>query len=112
MIYFLSPVYCSFSMSRNVGHVCPLKIQISLRIRALIRIFAERIRIAKDAKFLHVYNEDWSDCVDAKSDLSLRWAHMSEGAFPHVAAHMSSARNLLLFYARFCIGDTGNSFAE
>ena len=26
------------------------------------------------------------DCMDAQADLSLRWAHMSEGMFSHVEA--------------------------
>ena len=39
--------------------------------------------IAKDATFLHADNEDWSDCADAETDLSLRGARMSEGtSFP------------------------------
>ena len=42
--------------------------------------------IAKDAKFHHVDNEDRRDCADAQPDLSLRWAHMPEGTFYHVAA--------------------------
>ena len=29
----------------------------------------------------------WSDCANAHADLNLRWAHMSEGWFPAVAAH-------------------------
>ena len=28
----------------------------------------------------------WSDYVDAQADLSLRWAHTSEGMFSHVEA--------------------------
>ena len=31
-----------------------------------------------------------SDCADAQADLSLRWAHMSEGMFSSVAAHIFS----------------------
>ena len=31
--------------------------------------------VAKDPSFLHAYSEDWSDWVDARADLSLRWAH-------------------------------------
>ena len=29
---------------------------------------------------------DNEDCADAQADLSLRWAHMSDGTFLHVAA--------------------------
>ena len=35
-----------------------------------------------------------SDCADAQADLSLRWAHISEGTFSHLAAQLS----LVLWY--------------
>ena len=38
-----------------------------------------------------MHNEDWSDCADAQADLSIRWAHMSEMPFSHVAAHYNPA---------------------
>ena len=44
--------------------------------------------IAKDAKF-HADSEDWSACVDAQANLSLRWAHISEGTFSHIVAYSS-----------------------
>ena len=67
------------------------KIQISLRIRAVWSEFSlGAFWIAKDAKFLHADNEDWSDCADAQADLSLHWAHMSDSTFSHVTAQMSS----------------------
>ena len=50
--------------------------------------------IAKDAKFLHADNED---CENALADLSLRWAHMSEGTFSHVAAHVHPTDYLLIW---------------
>ena len=31
-------------------------------------------------------------CMGAQADLSLHWAHMSEGTYSHVAAHKSSAK--------------------
>ena len=31
----------------------------------------------------------WSDCANAKSDLNLRWAHMSKGTFSDVTAHIT-----------------------
>ena len=31
---------------------------------------------AKDAKFLHADNKDWSDWTDMQTDLSLLWAHI------------------------------------
>ena len=69
-------------MGRNVRkrtfrQVRPVRIQISLRIRAgwsesLLGAFW----ITKDADFLHADNED---CLNAQDDLSFRWTHMSEG---------------------------------
>ena len=43
--------------------------------------------IAEDSKFLHVGNEDWSDCAEAQTDLSFHCVHKSEGTFSHVGAH-------------------------
>ena len=34
--------------------------------------------IAKEAKFLHTDNEDWSDYADAQVDLSLLWMHITK----------------------------------
>ena len=60
---------------RTFGHMRPAKIQIRLRIRAG---WSESSRgavwISKDAKMLHVDNEDWLDCEDVQADLSLRKA--------------------------------------
>ena len=36
----------------------------------------------------------WSDCADAQSDQSLRWAHMSEGTFYHAAGHIYSITSM------------------
>ena len=60
------------------AYVHPAKIQISLRIHAVwsessLGIFW----IAKDAKFLHAANKDWSYCMDVQADLNLSWMHMS-----------------------------------
>ena len=86
---------------RTFGHVRPVKIQISLRISA---VWSESslgaFRIAKDAKFLYADNEDWPYCAEAQADLSLRWAHMSEGAFPHVAVYIDQ----LVFHTWWNIG--------
>ena len=38
-----------------------------------------------DTKFLHADNEDWSDCTQVQADLSLHFAHISEGTFSHYA---------------------------
>ena len=43
----------------------------------------------KSAKFLHVDNEDSDPTAgEVQADLSLRWAHMSEGTFSYVVAHL------------------------
>ena len=46
----------------------PVKIQITLCILSLVRIFTDAFWIAKCAKFLHVDNKDWSDCAVAHTD--------------------------------------------
>ena len=52
---------------RTLQHVCLAKIQISLSIRAVWwESSLGAFWIAKDAKFLHADNENWSDCADAK----------------------------------------------
>ena len=43
--------------------------------------------IGKDSTFIQADSEDWSDCVDALSDLSYCWEFMSEGTLSFVAAH-------------------------
>ena len=60
-------------------HVRPAKTEISLGIRP---VWSESLLcaqwVAKDPKFLHADNEDWSvwaDWANAQADLSLRWAH-------------------------------------
>ena len=40
----------------------------------------------RNAKYLHVDNEDWSICVDVQAVLSLHWANMSEGKFSQIMA--------------------------
>ena len=55
-------------------------------LRRLIRIFTERILDSQGRKFsLCRQRRLLSDCADAQADLSLRWAHMSEGTFSDVA---------------------------
>ena len=60
-----------------------MKIQIRLRIRA---VWSESslgtFWIAKDVNFLI------EDSADAKADLSLHWALISEGTFSDVSAHL------------------------
>ena len=79
-------------MSRNVrqrtfGHVHPAKIQISL-----IRIFTGCILDNQGWKVSSCRERRlWSDCADTQIDLRLRWAHMSESTFPHIAAQITSS---------------------
>ena len=81
-------------MSRNVrkrtfGHVRPVTIQIRLSVRAVWSVSSlDAYWIPKDSTFLHVNNEDWSEFIDAQTNLSLRWAHMLEGTFSHVVVHL------------------------
>ena len=44
--------------------------------------------VAEDPIFLHADSEDWSDRVDAKADLSLRWTHMPFYCFGHEVAQI------------------------
>ena len=46
--------------------------------------------VAYDSKCFHADNRDSyiSDFVDAQADLSLPWAHMSEGTFGHGVIHI------------------------
>ena len=71
------------------GHAHPAKIQISLRIRA---VWSESsMCIILDSEWCQVSScgqrRLWSDCADAQADLSLRWAHMSEGTFSIIETH-------------------------
>ena len=83
---------CCLNLYERNGrnHVRPAKIQIRLRIRA---VWSESslgaLWIDKGATFLQAGNGHWSDYADAQADLSLCWAHMSEGTVSDVAVHMS-----------------------
>ena len=64
----------------NFRHMHPSKIHFRLGICTVWSEYSlGTIWIGKDAKFLHVDNEDWSDCADMQGDLILHWVHMSEG---------------------------------
>ena len=76
------------------------------RMRRLIWVFVGRtfqisLRISTDQNLhcAHFDSQDckfsscgqwrlWSDCADAQADLSLRWAHLSEGTFSHVVVRI------------------------
>ena len=64
--------------TNNVA-VRPANTQISLGIRP---VWSESSLcaqwVAKDPFFLHADSEDWSDWAEAKADLSLRWAQLSQ----------------------------------
>ena len=54
--------------------------------------------IARGAKFLHAYKEDWSDYAIAQTDLSLPLVHISAGTFSHVAAHIKKGNTASILY--------------
>ena len=54
----------------------------------LLRAMLDAFWIAKDLKCLHAENKDWSDCVDAHAELTLRWVCTSQSKFSHVVAHV------------------------
>ena len=94
-------LYESESQKHTFEPVHPATIQISLRIRAVwSESSLDAYWIAKDARFLHADNEDWSDCADAQADLSLHWTHMSEGTFSHVTAQ--NDYSILSSYLELC----------
>ena len=43
-----------------------------------------------------------SKCTDAQSELSLRWAHMSEGTFSHVVS-LTLGFVVIYTYAKVCL---------
>ena len=59
MLFFISPFLSRDVWKRTFGNVRPVKIPISLRIRAdWSESSLGAFRVAKDAKFLHVDHED------------------------------------------------------
>ena len=71
---------------RTFGHVRPATNQIRLRTRSLILIVEWHILDSQGFKFLHADKKDTHAAMQA--DLSLRWAHMSEGTLSHVVTLM------------------------
>ena len=82
--------YMSHSMSKPTKWpVRPAKTQISLGVCPVWSEFLLCAQwVAKDPRFLHADNEDWSDWVDAQADLCLRWAYRSFCWFCHSAAQL------------------------
>ena len=59
------------------------------RIRRLIRIYTRCIFDSQGCKVFSCGQRILrSDCADKQGALSFGWAHMSEGTFSHVTAHM------------------------
>ena len=71
-------------------------VKFSVYLNRLVYVTGELLMIAKDAKCLHADNEDRSDCADARADLSLRLAHISDGMFSHVVVQMAMAVSVCL----------------
>ena len=58
-------------------------------LRSLTRNFTVRILDSQGCEVSSCRQRRlWSDCADVQSDLSLRWAHMSDGTFSDIAAHL------------------------
>ena len=71
--------------TRPLGHVRPVKIQISLRMRRLILFFTGGIIVSQRCNVSSRKHERlWLDWFD----LSLRWTHMSEGTFSDVVTYL------------------------
>ena len=66
--------------------VRPVKTLISLCIRPVWSVFTVRMTTPWVLSYPRMQSEDWSDWVDAQTDLSLRWAHMPFCWFCHEAA--------------------------
>ena len=57
--------------------------------RSLIRIFTGRDLDSQECNVSTCGQQRlWPDCADVQADLSLRWAHMSEGTLPDVATRI------------------------
>ena len=103
-------------------HVRPGKIQVSLPIYAVIRIFTGHILDSQECKDSSVVdNEDWSDCANMQADLSVHWVHMSECPLSHVTQMIPVSMVNVLSWPRWLIwmcrptGDqevTGSALAE
>ena len=88
---------------RTFRSVCPAKIQISLRIRA---VWSESslgaFWIAKAVKCLREDNE-WSDCSNAQSDQSSLGAHVRRYVSPHCGSYIFSAHFSIIYSENRCI---------
>ena len=85
-------------------HVRPAKTQISLGIRPIwseSSLSAWRNLGPLASHWAH--SEDWSDCADAQTDLSLRWAHMSFYWFCHEVAQLSFPDYYTYYYFNIAV---------
>ena len=91
--------------------VHPAKTQISLGI---CPVWSESLLctqwVVKDLSFLHADSKDWSDCVDAQADLSLRWNHMPFCWFCHEAAQINFFFHKMIFLERYHTFNTNKAF--
>ena len=91
--------YLSHNIRKHTfGYVRQAKIQISLLIRAVWSVSSlGALFDSQNCKVSScIQRRLWSDCADAQSDLSLLWAHMSEGTFSHVTVPLwCTSRELL-----------------
>ena len=69
---------------RTFGHVRPAKIQIRLHIQTGRILDSLGCKVSSCGQ-----RRLSSDCADAQTDLSLLWAHLSEGTFSPIAAHIA-----------------------
>ena len=80
---------CDFLSYNPFGHVCPAKIRSACTFAHMIRIWTGRILDSRGCKVSSCGQRRlWSDCANAQADLSLRWAHMSDGRCSHVEAYI------------------------
>ena len=90
------------------GHVHPTKTQINLRIHAVWSVSS--LSAWRNFTLLVIQNSAqwrfWSDCANAQADLTLRWAHMTEGTFSEVDNNNNIFK---LPYLLYIFGQTGLS---
>ena len=75
----------------------PAKTKISLGIRPVWSVFADRMTKAWVLSYQLSASEDWSDWAHAQADLSLRWEHMPFCWFCHDAAQIFAYFSLTYF---------------
>ena len=85
---------CHNVRKHTFGHFPSEESNPSVRSRSLIRIYTECILDSHGCKLSScIQRRLWSDYVAVQADLSLRWAHISEGTFSQVTVHLFSWKN-------------------